>query len=135
MKYLSRWLVYSVVALLLWLPLHLYAQEYKVRAIDIKNGKPLRGIWITLRYSCTTTGSVQKTKVRCKFIQRKTGSDGIAHFPEAGSLKDIDDIFSLPITYGELCCDITNPIIPGMDTIKFKRRSFGETLHWMFIGD
>lgn len=117
------------------LPHQLYGQEFSVRAIDAKSGKPLKGIPITLRYACTATGSGPKTKIDCRFIQRKTGNDGLAHFPEAGSLKDIDDIFSLPIRYGMVCCDISNPVIPGTGTIKFERRSFGEMLHWIFIGD
>jgi len=110
-------------------------QGYSVRAIDAQSGKPLRGIPITLRYSCTSTGAGLKLKIHCKFIQRKTGADGIAHFPEAGSLKDIDDIFSLPIRYGALCCDISNPVIPGTGTIKFRKRSLGQMLHWIFVGD
>jgi hypothetical protein len=125
----------AALLVLLALPYKLCGQEYSVQAIDVKNGKPLKGIPITLRYACTVTGSRAKTKVRCKFIQRNTGDDGIAHFPEAGSLKDIDDIFSLPISYGEVCCDIFNPVIPGMGTIKFERRSFGEMLHSIFVRD
>jgi hypothetical protein len=113
----------------------LYGQEYSVRAIDAASGKPLKGIPITLRHACNTTGSGTNTKMHCKFIQRKTGSDGIAHFPEAGSLGDIDDIFSTPIEYGAVCCDISNPVIPGMGTITFARRSLKEMLHWIFIGD
>jgi hypothetical protein len=121
--------------LVLCLPGHLSGQEYSVRAIDAKSGKPLEGIPVTLRYACTSTGSGIKTKVNCKFIQRKSGSDGLAPFPEAGTLKDIDDIFSLPIAYRMVCCDISNPVIPGTGTITFERRSFGEMLHWIFIGD
>ena len=74
-------------------------------------------------------------KVHCKVIQRKTGADGFAHFPEAGSLHEIDDIFSLPIAYGAVCCDISKPQIPGIGTIKFKRRSLNEMMHWIFVGD
>jgi hypothetical protein len=106
-----------------------------VRAINVESDKPLQGIPITLRYACITTGSGLKTKVRCKFIQRRTGVDGIAHFPEAASLKDIDDIYSLPITYGVVCCDISSPVIPGMGTIKFKRRSVAEILQWIVVGN
>jgi hypothetical protein len=111
------------------------AQGYSVRAIDAQSGKPLKGIPITLRYSCTTTGAGVNIKFHCRYLQRKTGADGIARFPEAGSLKDIDDIYSLPIRYGALCCDISNPVIPGTGTIKFKRRSLAEMLHWIFVGD
>jgi hypothetical protein len=126
---------YVAALLLISLPHQLQGQEYSVRAIDADSGKVLKGIPITLRYSCTSTGSGINIRVHCKFIQRRTGADGLAHFPEAGTLKDIDDIFSLPITYGAVCCDISNPVIPGTGTIKFKRRSLGEALHWIFIGD
>jgi hypothetical protein len=137
MNPLLRSILYSAVALmtLIAFPNRLCGQEYSVRAIDANNGKPLKGIPITLRYACTSTGSGEKIQIHCKFIQRRTGRDGLAHFPEAGSLKDIDDIFSLPIEYGAVCCDISNPVIPGIGTIKFRRRSFGEMLHWVFIGD
>jgi hypothetical protein len=111
------------------------AIEYSVRAIDAKSGKVLGGISITLRYACTTTGSGIKTKIHCKFIQRRTGADGVAHFPEAGTLSDIDDIFPSSTEYGEVCCDISRPVIPGIGTITFRRRSFSEMLHWIFIGD
>jgi hypothetical protein len=130
-----KYILSSAVLLLLGLPYQLHAQEYSIRAIDAKSGKVLKGIPITLRYDCTATGTGIKTKIHCKFLQRKTGSDGIAHFPEAGSLNEIDDIFSLPITYGMVCCDISKPVIPGMGTITFQRRSVGQTLHWIFVGD
>ena len=110
-------------------------QEYSVRAVDADNGKPLNGIPITLRYDCTYTGTGINIKAHCQFIQRKTGPDGLAHFPEAGSLHDIDGIFSLPIAYGAVCCDISKPQIPGTGTIKFKRRTLSERLHWIFVGD
>lgn len=116
-------------------PPKMIPQEYSVRAVDASSGKALKGIPITLRYDCDVQGSGKSIKIRCKFIQRKTGDDGIAHFPEAGSLKEIDDIFSLPIAYGAVCCDISKPEIPGMGTIKFRRRSPGEMLHWIFVGD
>jgi len=109
-------------------------QEYSVRAIDIDTGKTLAGIPITLRYECTYPPPGAKGRVHCKFIQRTTGSDGVAHFPEAGSLSQIDDIFSLPIAYGAVCCDITKPEIPGMGTIKFKRRTLREMMQWIFVG-
>jgi len=51
------------------------------------------------------------------------------------SIKDFDDIYSLPITYGMTCCDITKPQIPGVGVMKFRKRSFSEALHWIFIGD
>jgi hypothetical protein len=130
-----KYFIYSAAFLLLCLPHQLHAQEYSVRAIDSKSGKALKGISITLRYACTATGSGMKTKIHCTFIQRRTGSDGIAHFPEAGSLTDIDDIYSLSASYGEVCCDISSPVIPGMGTITFQRRSLGEMLHWIFVGD
>ena len=109
-------------------------QEYTVRAIEADSGKLLRGMPITLRYDCVYTGSGLKLKVKCKFIQRKTGADGLAHFPEAGSIPAIDDIFSLPIAYGAVCCDLTNPVVPGTGTIKFKRRTFGEMVQWIVAG-
>lgn len=111
------------------------AQEYAVRAVDAANGKPLAGIPITLRYDCTFTGSASNPKAHCKFIQRKTDSNGVAHFPEAGRIKEIDDIFSLPIEYGMVCCDIPDPKIPGTGTMTFKRRSVREMLQWIFVGD
>ena len=110
-------------------------QEYSVKAVDVDTGKPLIGIPINLRYDCTYTWTDIQTRVHCKVIQRKTGADGLAHFPEAGSLHEIDDIFSLPIAYGPICCDISKPQIPGTGTIKFKRRSISEMMHWIFIGD
>jgi hypothetical protein len=130
-----KYVLYSAVLLFLALPHQLRAQEYSVRAIDAKSGKVLGGISITLRYACITTGSGTKTTIHCKFIQRKTGADGVARFPEAGTLSDIDDIFSSSTEYGEVCCDISRPVIPGMGTITFRRRSFSEMLHWIFIGD
>jgi hypothetical protein len=130
-----RYILSSAVLLLFALPNQLHAQEYSVQAIDAKSGKVLKGIPITLRYDCTATGTGIKTKIHCKFLQRKTGSDGIAHFPEAGSLSDIDDIFSLPINYSMVCGDISKPVIPGMGTITFQRRSLGQTLYWIFVGD
>lgn len=106
-----------------------------MRAIDAKSGKALERISITLRYACTATGSGIKMKIRCKFIHRKTGGDGVAHFPEAGTLSDIDDIFPSSTVYGEVCCDIPKPVIPGVGTITFQRRSLSEMLHWIFVGD
>jgi hypothetical protein len=131
----AKCLFYSAVFFFLCLPQLLHAQEYLVRAIDAKSRRVLKGIPVTLRYACTATGSGVKTRVRCKFIQRKTGADGIAHFPEAGSLDGIDDIFSISTRYIEVCCDISNPVIPGIGTITLKRLSIWQTLHWIFIGD
>ena len=37
--------------------------------------------------------------------------------------------------YDAVCCDITNPVIPGTGTIKFEKRSVGEILHWIFVGN
>src|SRR5271170_6594781 len=92
---------------------HAACQEYSVKAVDVDTGKALAGIPINLRYDCAYTVKGVQTKVHCKVIQRKTGVDGLAHFPEAGALRNIDDIFSLPITYGAVCCDISKPQIPG----------------------
>jgi hypothetical protein len=110
-------------------------QEYSVKAVDVDSGKPLAGIPINLRYDCVYTVKGAQTTVHCKVIQRKTDADGLARFPEAGSLHEIDDIFSLPIAYGAVCCDISKPQIPGTGTIKFKRRSLSEMMHWILIGD
>jgi hypothetical protein len=124
-----------IVALLISLSVPLLSQEYSVKAVEENTKKPLKGIPITLRYDCTSTGSGTKLKIHCKFIQRETDAAGIAHFPEAGSLRTIDDIYSLPIKYGMVCCDISQPKVPGTETMKFRRRTFGERLHWIFIGD
>lgn len=51
-----------------------------MQAVDVDSGKPLKGMPITLRYDCISTGSGLKLKVHCKFIQRKTGRDGLATF-------------------------------------------------------
>ena len=131
----AKYLFYSALFLLLCPQLLLHAQEYLVRATDARSGRVLKGIPSTLRYGCTAAGWGVKTRIRCKFIHRKTGADGIAHFPEAGSLDGIDDIFSIPTRYIEVCCDISNPVIPGIGTITFKRLSIWQTLHWIFIGD
>ena len=110
-------------------------QEYSVKAVDVGTGKALSGMPITLRYDCSYTGTGIGIKAHCKFIQRKTGLDGVAHFPEAGSLGKIDDIFSLPVTYGAVCCDIQPAKFPGIGTITFKRRTISEMMHWIFVGD
>jgi hypothetical protein len=128
----------SLIAALLclvWVQQPLIGQEYSVLAVDSQTGKVLPGIPIALRYDCKETGSGLKMKRHCKFIQRRTGGDGIAHFSEAGSLRDIDDIYSLPLTYGMVCCDISSPRIPGRGIMKFKRRTLRETLNWVFVGD
>jgi hypothetical protein len=130
-----KWAIYSAVALLLFLPRQLHAQEYAVLAVDSKSGKPLSGVPIVLRYACTFTGSGEKIKEHCKSIHRTTGKDGIAHFPEAGSLADIDDIFPMSVAYQEVCCDISRPEIPGVGKITFRSRSFRERLAWILLGD
>ena len=109
----------------------LHAQEFTVHAVDDSSGKPLSGIPITLRYNC----GAGTPKFHCSWITRRTGKDGIAHFPEAGSLTDIDDIYSLPIVYGAVCCDIQPKEFPGSGTIRLKRRTFAEMMHWIAIGD
>jgi hypothetical protein len=113
----------------------LSAQGYAVRAVDDTTGKSLSGIPITLRYACTSTRSGMKLTLHCKYLQRKTGPDGLAHFLEASSINDFDDIYSLAIVYGMTCCDISKPNILGTDVMKFHKRSFGEAMHWIFIGD
>jgi len=112
-----------------------HAQEYSVLAIDAESGKPLKGITVTLRYACTYNGPATHPKIRCNYVQRKTGPDGIARFPEASSLNNIDDIYAVSNIYAQMCCDISNPAIPGTGTLKFKQRSFSELLHWVFVGD
>lgn len=95
-------------------------------------------MYISLRYDCVTSGlpaDWRHFNIKCKFIVRKTGHDGTAYFPEAGTVKNIDDIFASSIPWAEICCDISKPVIPGMGTITFQRRSIGEMLHYMFIGD
>jgi len=109
-------------------------QEYSVRAVDVDGGKPIAGLSITLRYECAYTGTGLHIKSHCKFIVRNTDVNGIARFPEAGSLHDIDDIFSLPIAYQAVCCDISKPEIPGQGTIKFRRRTLAEMMQWIFVG-
>jgi hypothetical protein len=106
-----------------------------VLAVEVQTAKPLKGIPIVLRYACTFTGSGVKTKEHCKFIHRRTGNDGIAHFAEAGSLRDIDDIFPMSVAYREVCCDISKPVIPGVGKITFQRRSLRERFSWIFVGD
>jgi hypothetical protein len=130
-----KWFVYVAFSLSVWLPFRLHAQEYVVQAIDAQSGKPLKGIPIVLRYDCTFTGSEAKTKEHCKFIHRTTGDEGFTHFPEAGSLTDIDDVFPMSAAYREVCCDISEPVIPGTGKITFQRRSFREMLNWIFVGD
>jgi hypothetical protein len=129
-----KWVAYFIVSFLLSLP-QLRAQEYAVSAVDAQSGKPLHGVPIVLRYACTFTGSGAKTKQHCKFIHRSTGRDGMVHFPEAGSLTDIDAIFPSSAAYAEVGCDIVKPTTPGMGTMKFKRRSFGQMLYWVILGD
>jgi hypothetical protein len=73
---------------------HSACQEYSVKAVDVDTGKALSGMPITLRYDCSYTGTGIDIKAHCKFIQRKTGSDGLAHFPEAGSLEAVVNFYS-----------------------------------------
>ena len=129
-----KWLACCIASLALWLP-QSQAQEYSVQAVDAQSGRPLKGIPIVLRYACTFSGSGTKAKEHCKFIHRKTDKKGIANFPEAGSLHDIDDIFPMSASYREICCDISNPVIPGTGKITFQHRSLREKLSWIFVGD
>jgi len=128
-------LVFVAISLLLGWPARALAQEYSVLAVDAQNGKPLKGIPIVLRYACTFTGSGATAREHCKFIHRRTGNDGIAHFAEAGSLTDIDDIFPVSVGYREVCCDISKPVIPGVGKITLQRRSLRERLSWILHGD
>ena len=111
------------------------AQEFTLKAVEADTGKPLTGIPITMRYGGTVTGTGANIKLHDKYIQRRTGRDGIAHFPEAGSLKDIDDVYSLPIAYGMVCCDVQPKTFPSTATMTFRKRTLRESLHWIFVGD
>jgi len=111
------------------------AQEFTLKAVEADTGKPLTGIPITMRYGGTVTGTRANIKLHDKYIQRRTGRDGIAHFPEAGSLKDIDDVYSLPIAYGMVCCDVQPKTFPSTATMTFRKRTLRESLHWIFVGD
>lgn len=112
------------------------AQGLTIHAVEDDTDKPLRGIPITLRYNCTAIGSGLKLKWHgCKWITRRTDKAGDAYFPEAPSLPDIDDVYSLPITYAMTCCDVQPKTFPSEATMKFKKRTLAEQLHWIFVGD
>jgi hypothetical protein len=77
-----RCFVLLLAPFVLW-PLSAIGQGYSVRAVDVDTGKTLANIPITLRYDCTFNGGEKNLKENCKFIQRRTGSDGVAHFPRS----------------------------------------------------
>ncbi|MFT4112718.1 hypothetical protein [Silvibacterium sp.] len=108
------------------------AQEFSVRAVDASSGKPLKGMRIAVRYDCGSPGPVWNLQMRCRLMQRKTGADGVAHFPEAGSLRAIDSIYPEPRAYEVVCCEIAKPVIPGSATITFRHKSLGERLEQLF---
>ncbi len=106
------------------------AQEFSVHAVEDRTDKPLRDIPITLRYNCTPVGQGLDLKWKgCKWITRRTDKTGAAHFPEAGSLPDLDDVYSLPIAYGMTCCDVQPKTFPSEATMKFHKRTLAEQLH------
>src|SRR5258708_5277871 len=113
--------IFPVVFLLLFATPRSQGQEYTVQAIDADTGKGLSGIRIILRYECVFTGSGIATKEHCKFVRKKTDHNGVAHFPDAGRLSNIDDIYPWSVAYAEVCCDISHPVVPGTGTITFKR--------------
>ena len=117
----------SVTILLLGASL-VSAQEYTVHAVEDSTGKDLSGIPVILRYNCGDT-----LPFHCKWITRKTGKDGLAHFPEAGTLPGIDDIYALTIPYASLG-DIQPKSFPASGTMRFKKRSLSERLQWILQG-
>ncbi|HEV2576365.1 MAG TPA: hypothetical protein VGU25_04050 [Acidobacteriaceae bacterium] len=134
----SKWLGIIVVCFACVLPLSksAEAQGLTIHAVEDGTNKPLRDIPITLRYNCTPVDSGLKLKWHgCKWIQRRTDKAGIASFPEAPSLPNIDDVYSLPITYGMTCCDVQPKSFPAEATMKFRKRTLAEQLHWIFVGD
>ena len=123
----------ALVAFLL-LPIQSQAQGYSVRAIDAKSGKVLKGFKITMRYNCIAAKTGTKiADVHCQYVSRKTGSDGIAHFTEANSQTAINAFYAWRIDYepGE---QAREPVVPGMETIKFYHVSLGELLYEIFRG-
>jgi hypothetical protein len=126
----------TVCVCILCMPKYCAAQELTMHAIEDGTNKPLRDIPITLRYNCKAVGSGATLKWQgCKSITRRTDKTGTAYFPEAGSLPDIDDVYSLPITYGMTCCDVQPKSFPSEATMKFRKRTLAEQLHWIFVGD
>jgi hypothetical protein len=114
----------------------IHAQGFTLHAVEEGTNKPLSNIPITMRYNCTPVGSGLKLKwIGCRWIQRRTDKAGLAHFPEAGSLHDIDDVYSLPIVYAMTCCDVQPKTFSSEARMKFRKRSFAEQLHWIFIGN
>lgn len=110
------------------------AREYAVRVVDADSGKPLRKIRIIVRYDCSATGTTFDLKTRCMFMERKTGADGIAHFPEAGSLHLIDVIYAAGARYETVGSDIPEPFAPesGTGNISLRRKSLVEVWEEFF---
>ena len=125
----------SIAVLLVMVPRSVQSPGYTVRAIDATSGRVLRGLRITLRYDCRASGAGMHAKFRCEFITRKTGSDGMVYFPEVNSQTDIDAIYSQSITYEAVRTDASERVIPGSETIAFRRLSFGDTLRLIFEGE
>jgi hypothetical protein len=125
----------SIAVLLVMVPRLVQSPGYSVRAIDATSRRVLKGLRMTLRYDCRASGAGINAKVHCEFITRKTGSDGIVYFPEVNSQTDIDAIYSQSITYEAVRTDVSERVIPGSETIAFRRLSFGEMLVLIFEGE
>jgi hypothetical protein len=125
----------SIAVLLVMVPRSVQSRGYTVHAIDATSGRVLRALRITLRYDCRASGAGLNTKVHCEFITRKTGSDGMVYFPEVNSQTDIDAIYSQSISYEAVRTDVSERVIPGSETIAFRRLSFGDTLRLIFEGE
>jgi len=123
----------AVVAFL-GLPIQSQPQGYSVRAIDAKSGKVLKGFKITMRYDCIAPKTRTKiVDMHCEYVSRKTGSDGIANFTEANSQSAIDAFYPSRFDY-EAGEQAREPVVPGMETIKFYHVSLGELLYEIFRG-
>jgi hypothetical protein len=87
-----------------------------------------------MRYNCAAPKTGTKiVDMHCEYVSRKTGSDGIANFTEANSQSAIDAFYPSRIDYkaGE---QVREPVVPGMETIKFHHVSLGELLYEIFRG-
>ena len=59
----------------------------------------------------------------------------MVYFPEVNSQTDIDAIYSQSISYEAVRTDVSERVIPGSETIAFRRLSFGDTLRLIFEGE